>query len=236
MRTMLLSEMLDELRAEARISQNAAHAVQMTDPHKKLLRRVQEELYLAYDWPGLKVTQSVAVPAGTRYSAYPDKITFEGIEQVYARDGSTVIRLLTYGIGIDEFNAFDSDQDERSFPVRRWQNYLSLDAEQLAQNMFEIWPVPDRDVTIVFRGKRALFPLVEANHTSTLDGPLIVLNAAAEILAAQKAEDASLKLQRAKDRLGLLKLRQVSGDNRPFNLAGTPSRPTPRPGIDYIPR
>lgn len=235
MRIMKLSELLTELRSEARISHNPAHGVHALDNHRRLLRRIQEELYDAYDWPALKQTRGVTVPAGTRYHTYPEGVGYSGIEKVYVRDQAKILRLLEYGIEPDHFNQYDSDNDQRGFPTRRWQNYFSPDAEKTHQNMFELWPIPDREAGIRFYGKRALFPLTEDGHTSTLDGPLIVLHAAAEILAGQKAEDAALKLQKAQDRLRMLKLRNAKTDNRQINMAGPRKGRHPRPGIDYIP-
>lgn len=235
MRIMTLDEMLDELRAEARISQNVAHGLHKVDALQKLLRRVQEELYEAYEWPALATVRTTTIEAGTRYASYPDGIDFTGIKTAYTREATNLFRPLRYGIGIEELNLYDSDANERAFPIRSWQNYLSPEGETINQNMFEVWPIPDRQAVVRFAGKRALLPLTDGAHSSTIDGPLIVLHAAVEILAAQKSEDAQLKLQKARDRADILKRRQNMADNRRVNLS-TPSRPAPlRPGIDYIP-
>lgn len=235
MRYMQLSEMLSDLRLEARLSPNVAHGVQLAQAHMQLLRRIQEDLWLTYDWPHLKTTQTQPVTAGQRYATYPDRFTFEGIVGVSAKDLADEWSPLVYGIGPDELNFKDSDADEQDYPVRKWQNYLASAGETINSNMFEVWPIPNADTTLRFHGKRALFPLTEAAHVSTIDGPLIVLHAAVEILAAQKSEDAQVKLQKAQDRLRFLKMRQTNGSNRPINLAGKPNRSRPRPGIDYIP-
>lgn len=233
MRYMTLTEMLDELRAEARISQNVAHGVHLADAHSKRLRRVQEELYLAYDWPHLNTRADKAVGTNVRFAEYPALFTFEGITHAEVREDERWCRL-TYGIEAEHYNTHD--EGEQAYPIRRWQNYLSPDAETINSNMFEVWPTPDRDVTFRFHGRRKLFPLTEGAHKSSIDGPLIVLHAAAEILAAQKGEDASLKLQKAQDRQRLLKLRQKSHGSRPMNLAGRSNQSRLRPGLDYIPR
>lgn len=235
MRLMTLDEMLDELRAEARLSQNVGHGLHTVDAHRKLLRRIQEELYDNHEWPVLKTTRTVALDAGQRYAAYPADMALPGIEYAYTRQGNSLFVLLHYGIGVDELNTFDSDADGRDFPIRRWQNFISPSGETVNQNMFEVWPVPSRPAVVRFSGKRKLFPLIEGGDTSTLDGPLIVMHAAVEILSAQKAEDAALKLQKAQERMNSLKRRQTMADNRPLNLAGGARRFRPRPGIDYIP-
>jgi len=236
MRYMTLLELLDEVRVEARLSLNAAHGVQNTEPLKHRLRRIQEELYLAYDWPHLVTSQTKVVPAGGRYAEYPDKFSFEGIQSVHVRDDSSGRWLpVDLGITIADLNLHDSDADDRSFPPSKWQNYLSLAGEAVNTNMFEIWPIPDREATFRFAGRRALFPLVEDTDRTTLDGPLIALHAAVEILASQKAEDASLKLEKARERMRLIKMRQRAEKSGSINLAGQPARARLRPGLDYIP-
>jgi len=234
MRIMLMSEMLEMLRYEARLSTNAAHGVHLTPGHRSLLRRVQEELYDAYDWPHLKTTQDTTLAASDRYATYPSAFTFDGVEGVHAKDATGDWTPLAYGVGFAEYNDTDSEAGEQDFPVRRWQNYFSTDAELVHQNMFEVWPVPDQTATLRFVGKRALFPLTADGHSSTLDGPLIVLHAAVELLAAQKAEDATLKLQKAQARMDLLKKRQTAPDNRPINMSRPSRGPRLRYGIDYV--
>lgn len=235
MRIQTLSEMLADLRAEAGISQNIAHGVTAVEPHKALLRRVQEELYLAYDWPHLQTSTIVSVSAGTRYKAYPDTFTFDGIERAWTKDASDRWVPLGYGISTEELNVYDSDTDERAYPVRSWQNYMQPTGDT-SNNMFEVWPIPDTDTSIKFEGKRAIFPLEADDKTSTLDGPVIVLFAAAELLARQKSDDAGLKLQKGMDRLRLLKIRQRGKNARPANLAGGSPQRVLRPGLDYMPR
>jgi hypothetical protein len=234
-RIMQLSEMLTMLRAEARISPNVAHGTHLTPGYIAMLGRVQEEIYDAYHWPLLQSVGTVDLAPGERYSAYPEILDYAGIEGAYARSQGTNWRPLEFGIGIDQYNRVDSDAGDRAERVERWRPYLSPQAEQVHQNMFEVWPVPSTETSIRFRGKRKLLPLNnEATDSSTVDGPLIVLHAAAEILAGQKAEDAGLKLEKAKSRFQNLKARQGAQDNRTLNLASTGGGTRLRRGIDYI--
>lgn len=235
MRFQTLAQMLADLRAEAGISQNVAHGVTAVEPHKALLRRVQEELYLAYDWPHLQTSTILELDAGTRYKAYPDTFLFDGIESAWTKDTSGRWVPLGYGINPGDFNTYDSEDDERAFPIRKWQNYMQAEGDT-ANNMFEVWPIPDTDTVVKFAGKRSIFPLDEDDKTSTLDGPVIVLHAAAELLARHKADDAGLKLQRGQERLRLLKIRQRGKNARPANLAGGTTGRVLRPGLDYMPR
>lgn len=235
MRFMTLTEMLTELRGETGISQNVAHGVASLEPQKALIRRVQEDLYLAHDWPHLRTEKIKTVPAGDRYAEIPTTFDPTGIESVWTKSSTGKWVPVAYGIGPIEYNLYSSDDGDQNFPVQRWATYYQSE-DDVSTNMFEVWPIPNEDAQIMFRGRRALLPLDADDKTSTLDGPLIVLFAAAEILARQKAEDAGLKLQKALDRLRWLEKRYGNKDNRMANLAGgTPQRQL-RPGIDYMTR
>jgi hypothetical protein len=216
MRIMSLSEMLTELRFEARISGDTSHGSHLVPQHVALLRRIQEELYDAWDWPALQQASTTVVAGGQRYAALP--CPHNGIVRVHVKRAGQYVPL-TYGIGVEQLNAFDSDEDARDDYVRNWQAYQSPQAEQPAFNMFEVWPIPRAETRLRFLAKRALAPLNDPNvDHSTLDGPLIVLHAAAEILAAQKAEDTPLKLQKATERFGNIKETQASGDTRSVSM------------------
>lgn len=229
MKPQMLTDMLTDLRHEARLSADFAHGSHLEAQHIALLRRVQEELYDAHDWPMLVGTATTAVPAGQRYTAYPAKTEFSGILRVWARNtGDERWHPLEYGITAEELNTFDSDADERSETVRRWQHYVA-DAEPVATNMFELWPLPKKALTVRFERKRALDPLVDKNADySTLDGPSIVLHAAAEILAAEKAEDASLKLQKAVDRVNMVRKVQAKSGTIRHGMAAPKVRRGPQ--------
>lgn len=236
MRFMTLAEMVDELRAETGVSQNAAHGLASRTPQEQLLRRVQEDLYLAHDWPHMKTERSKDVPEGARYLELPDTFEFSGLDAIYATDAAGKWFPLAYGITPAEYNRYDPDiEADRRFPIERWQTYLQAE-DDVSTRMFEIWPVPDQDTMLLLRGRRALLPLDADDKKSSLDGPTIVLFAAAEILARQKAEDAGLKLQKAMDRLRWLKTRAGATDTRRANLAGGTAPRNLRPGLDYMPR
>jgi hypothetical protein len=218
MRIMSLGEMLTDLRHEARLSADPAHGTHLRARYISLLARIQEELYDSYEWPSLQGFESVRVAAGARYSAYPDRTTNNGVLHVYAKPlNETQYRPLTYGIDIEQLNTKDSDAGERDDPIQRWEHYIPDGTEVISNNMFQVWPIPLTDTVIRFERKRALAPLSDTDqHSSTLDGPAIILHAAAEILAGQGAADAQLKLGKATTRVDLLRAREASVDNRPI--------------------
>lgn len=234
MQILTLNDLLTRLRMEARISTNVAHGSHQTETYIALLRRVQEELYAEYDWPMLQTSQIVTVPKWARRAAYPTDLNFEGVKEVHAKSQAGKWFPLTYGIGTVELNQVDSDANENRPEIAKWSHYLSHGAEVLNQAMFEVWPIPDRDVELRFSGKRKLYPLVDADSDyTTLDGPTIALFAASEILAGQKAEDAQLKLAKAQARLDQMRRRQ-SAAAKPVNFAAPANRHRPRHGIDYV--
>jgi hypothetical protein len=217
LRIMTLSEMLAELRFEARLSADVGHGSHLEARHTALLRRVQEQLYASHDWPNLRVTSDVTVPSGQRYTAYPETVQPDAIREVFARpaDLPDPWKELTYGIEPAQLNQTNSDAGETAAQPSRWQPYQPLAAEQADFSMFELWPVPNQSTSIRFRGKRKLGPLVNPDtDRSTLDGMVVVLFAATELLASQKAEDAPIKGQAAQARLGMLLKRAAPGDNR----------------------
>lgn len=219
MRNMMLEEMLTDLRHEARISSDAAHGTHLGARHTALLRRVQEHLAMAHEWPELNVIRSVSASAGQRYVAYPDQIDYSSISEVYIQAVDGDWYPIKYGVHLEHLNMVDSDANEQRDDPLRWEHYLGAADTTIAGTMFEIWPIPNRAVNIRFVGQRKLLPLNVPADRSTLDGPMIVMFAAAELLAAQKADDASLKFELARERMRVLKMRQNNPTTEPVNFA-----------------
>ena len=236
MRYMTLGEMLDAVRMEARISQNPAHGVALRDPHTYLINRVQDELFLTFDWPALKVSEFIDVEEGQRFVAYPEGMSFETVQGVYGLDVSGDYRELRSGIGPDQINEKDpAVVADRDFPVRRFAHHTPPSGDT-NHSLFEIWPVPNRATKLYVKGMRQPTKLVNDTDRCEIDGPAIVLHVAAELLAGQKAEDAGLKLNKAQERVRILKVRQRGSDSQVTNLSGRREYPRAlRPGIDFIP-
>jgi len=98
--------------------------------------------------------------------------------------------------------------------------------------------VPSQAGTLRINGRRALSAMVADADYSTLNGSLIGLHVAADILARNKAEDAKVKMNEAQRLLRNLARRQTANKRKPFVLGGgIPSSWAQqlRPGIDYIP-
>lgn len=225
-----LSVLVNDLKAEAGHSMNAAHSVSQDAAHKTLLRRIQEELYTQFDWPFLRARKTVPLTPGDRYYAYPDRFTFDTVNQMSAAWTDKWVPL-DYGIEPEHLNAWNSDLGERSWPVRRWQHH----AENAEGTVFEVWPIPNQASQLMVTGKLSLVPLVDDEDVCTLDSNLIVLYAASEMLAAQKSEKAPLVLQKAQAHFRMLKAHGGAKKQRPFVMGGGTVERPPRIGLDYIP-
>lgn len=197
-----LLKLLQDFRAEIRASGNAAHNASAREGQVVLLNRVQEDIYDRHDWPTLRIERPLNLQAGQRYYDTPTDINIDRLESIEVRYGAQWCPL-DYGIEASHYSTWDSDLDERSWPVERWMIY---EDEQI-----EVWPVPadNADLTSLegqmkVRGLRSLPPLVADSDVALMDDRLIVLYAAAESLAASGSKDAPEKFRRAQERERML--------------------------------
>lgn len=222
-----LQHMLTELRAETGGSLSPVHNLNQNDPHKHILRRVQRELYLSFEWPELVVEEEQDVVVGQRYLRPLQDIDYIRITNAWCSLGVELAPMFP-GIGPAEYIASNSKAGDQGFPIRKYRWSAARDA-------IEIWPLPSQEATVTFQGCMKLKPLVEDDDTSTLDGTLIVLHAAAELAAELKRQDADLKLAKAANYFRLLRSGLVSQKNPVTSLTGRQAQVL-RPGLDYIPR
>lgn len=209
-------KLLDQLRAEARMSLNPAHSTQVRDSHVNLIQRIQERLWDDFTWPHLRVERSVPVQIGQRFYDPPADMQLDNIERLEIYDGGNW-RQLRAGVGGAEYTIYNSDLNERAYPPRRWKIH--------EDNDIELWPISDQNGDpatlegfIKFTGIRNLNPLVADTDRADLDDRMIVLYGAAEILAASGAKDAKLKLDMA-DRI-YTRLRSGLTPRRRFKMFG----------------
>lgn len=204
LRTTLVN-LLDDLRAECRMSLNPAHNTQDRDRQVKLLQRKQEFFWNDFAWPHLRVERFIDLNAGQRYydlAAVKDEqgnvrgdLDITRISTAQVRDSVAYVPLYP-AIGSAQYATHDSELDMRAWPASNWR--ISED-EQM-----EIWPVPDQSFypdtlegRIKLTGIRNLKPLIKDTDRADLDDRLLVLHVAAEILAADGAKDAQVKLDQA---------------------------------------
>lgn len=221
-----LAEMLQALRAEANLSLLPGHTAAQRDAHVQLLRRVQEELYVQHAWPNLVIERDVPLLFATQNYEYPADLQFDFVERVWVKEANQWIPL-EYGITPEDYNVY-ADEAYQTYPPRKWE-HLVANTDQ-----FRVWPIPDRAGTLRFRGRVKLGRLVEDTDKATLDGTLIVLYAASELLAQAKNELAQLKLQKAQALLQRLRGRQ-GGKTGVFVMGGGSPPYQGRVGLTHIP-
>lgn len=182
-----------------------------------LLERVQKTLYWDFDWPFLKIRADITLVAGQRYYNVPSDIDFERIIS-FRGNGNDYWKPIIRGIGMEHYEIYDSDNDERGYPTERWDVWNTGSGEQL-----EIWPMPDQSgETIRISAFKKLAPLVADNDVCTLDNDLIVLFAAAELMASQDAQKATAKLNLANKLFAKLRGGSVNTEGSSFVMGSRP--------------
>lgn len=235
-----LSQLRLDLRAETGQSMNIAQGVQAQQNQDYQLARQQEELYNAYEWPHLRYWVNIPVASGQNLYDYPPTMAFDLVNYIlWAQAGSTNWKILRYGI-----HGFDvRPMEQTSGTPMRWGNFLTIDptgdtpTNPIGQIM--LLPIPNVDGTLRICGQAPLSPLIADTDLCIIDSKAIVMFAAVEILATQKAEVAQLKLQKAQQYLKQLRRQQGADKRANYNMGGSrrdyPYYPGWIPGIDYIP-
>lgn len=234
-----LADLNADLLAETNQSLNVAHGINVTPIYKHMLKRVQEELWMQFEWPHLKMWRDVTLVAGQRFYPYPAGMPFDAINHFFYKLDPTYQKM-DYGISPDMY-ALYGGENGRSWPARRWQNVPTYDVATgltAPDAQFEVWPGPDRTGIIRIQGQAPLNPLIADTDRCVLDSTLIVLFAAAEILTNQKSEGASAKNQKAQQYLRRLLANQGANKRKMYQLSatgGSTSRTRATPWLDYIP-
>jgi hypothetical protein len=193
-----LSELRNELLAETFQSLNPNQTTSSTPFYNYQLSRVQREQWNAIEWPHLTIYHDMPMVAGQRYYSYPPELPFDSIFRIWWPQGVTWVPL-DYGINPQTYAAMGGELIQ-AWPPRRWRNCAQFaNGSTNAAAQFEVWPIPPANYPYSLRieGNAPLNALIEDDDTCVIDATLVVLFAAAEILAMQKSESASLKLQKA---------------------------------------
>lgn len=197
-------ELVEMVLDECRHSTDATRGVDNRNYIIRLVKNYYESLYSEHDWPFARIKKEDAgkdIAAGQRYYDYPAELDLERGYALWVKWGTPWLEL-KYGIGPEQYSAFDSDTDMRTDPPLRWQIYQ--------ENQFEIWPLPATDQTngLRFEGYRKMTPLTTGGSRCDLDGILVAKFVAARVLARKKTSDGQLVLAEAQQRLATLTNRE----------------------------
>lgn len=223
MLTQQLQVMVKNLRAECGHSLSIAQGVNQAETLKYLLARTQEELWVAFVWPELKLRAGILLATGQYAYPYHADMPYDCIREAWtAPAGATADTHWTsveYGIDDEDMILPDNTNSERGDPAQYWDND--------GDTTFRIWPTPNTASRLRFVGQKKLAPFIADSDVSTLDATCIVLFAASDLLARAKAEDAAIKAQKAQRHLQKLLGNKVSAKMKVATLGGgSPNRNT----------
>jgi hypothetical protein len=215
-----LRDLVTALRVELGHSLNVAQGVNSKEALAGVLKRVQEQLYSEYDWPMLTIHVKLSVNQNVRFYSYPVEFEPEQVRKISAKVSDKWVPL-SYGVGPEQYASSDPDEGATDWPPQRWAHRADL-------GQIELWPVPGGDDSLYVSGQAKLKPFILDSDVCTLDGTLLVLHSAAELLARNKAEDASLKLQQSARLLNKLLGKQGARRRDPWIIGGGDVSSDPR--------
>lgn len=162
-----------------------------------------------------KARAEIALVQGTQYYTFPTTLDIDRVEKpAYVRIGNQFRYRVDFGIGQQEYNAFDSGRGIQGTPVRRWDIVIVNGVRKV-----EVWPIPSSPQTLMLAGTLPLVAMVADTDTCVIDDMLIVLFAAAEKLTRNGQPDAQAKIAKATAYLNSLKASTPSKFDS-FNLSG----------------
>lgn len=225
-----------ELRAETGQSLNPGQAVQAQQTMDIQLDRQQRELWDAYDWPHLRFFIDMPINAGLPMFGYPTDMPFDQINRVYwVGKGESRWREISYGLRVNDIGV----TVQQIGTPRRWGNRAVVNGGVTnPTGLMIIVPTPAEDGTLRFEGQAPCTRLVADDDKCIIDSKAIVLFAAAEVLATQKAEVATMKLGKAQNHLRRLLSNNGSEKRHNRNMGGiyrTGGAPVAVPYLHYIP-
>lgn len=215
MRGRTFAQLIEAVRLETGRSASTTLGQNEEPAIKQRINRVYEWFWFEYNWNHLKIMDGdVATSAGVFKINPPATIDLERLEKVASRYGD-IWHPMERGIATELYNALDSENDERSEPVERYDIQWTGSAPQVV-----LWPRPSVDTTIRFQGYKAFARLVNTSDVCLLDDVLIYLHVAAELLAKAEDPGAEAVARAARRRFNVLKHGLSKNRNSKFSLAG----------------
>lgn len=223
-----LQEMVSDLRDELRRANSPSASPDDVASLRRTLNHVYWLMYYQHNWSFLEYRfPAITLNAGQRYYDVPVGLDADRIIEAKVKWSSDFIDV-SRGIEFADYNAYDPEENERTSPMLKWDVVFTGTKEQI-----EVWPLPDGTAqSLRLFGVYRCDPLVNDTDVCRIDSEIVVLFAAAELLKAQKSEDADAKLQMANELLRLVKIRSTgagaSGIRLGLGKQDAADRPHPR--------
>lgn len=219
-----LAEVVTMTAFEARLTTQSSLTLDVKEHLRHLVRVEQATLLDEYDWPEFKGEEGnawfdVELAAGQRYYDYPEGMDADSIVAVHYKFGN-VWTQLTDGIRLEDYSAYDSDNDVRSDPPQKW--------GRRAEGQFEVWPMPATNGNLVrFSARQKVDEATQDAQVIVVDAIAVSLFAASRYLETDEGSVRSRNLYgRAQKRLTVLKVRKSkAGPRVNFAQHGPPPHP-----------
>lgn len=211
-----LSELVLQLRAEIRRSQNPAVGVEDLPSLKQTLNRNAQVVAMLRNWSFLhRRFPRITLNAGQRFYDLPDGLDLERITVVKVKYGGSFYDMRR-GIDFGDYESFDPEENERSSPALKW----ATEYEPVSKReQIEIWPLPDSSSQyLYFEGYQRADTMVNDSDTCVIDDIVVVLFSAAELLQSVDERGAKAKVDIANEHLRKLGIRSSLTESSPVQM------------------
>src|SRR5690606_22028539 len=115
-----LSQLISDLRDELRRANSSSAGPDDTASLRRTINHVYRLLYYSHNWSFLN-TRFAAIPfsAGQRYYDFPAGLDPDRITDVKLQWSGNFVPI-ERGISLEDFNAYDPENDERTSPAIKW--------------------------------------------------------------------------------------------------------------------
>jgi hypothetical protein len=212
-RNVAFSELVLQLRAELRRSQDPAVGVEDLASLKQTINHICQIVAHKRDWPFLhRKFPRVTLNAGQRYYDLPDGLDQERVTFFKLKYGGSFYEL-RQGVEFDDYQIWDPEDDERADPVLKF-DFVDVDGA----TQIEVWPLPASEQYLYLEGYQTVDPLVNDDDVCPLDDAVVVLFAAAELMLSVNKEEAAAKRDLANDLLNQKAVRGARNASAPVQI------------------
>lgn len=212
-RGVTLGALITDLREELQQSTSPSLGQSYRATLRQKLQTTQEWLWDEFTWPFLRLRENVSLQAGSRYYSFPANAPLEAIKAIKVKYSGRWLPV-SRGITMDDYATHDSDLDERTDPVQKWDVLHTGSVEQI-----EVWPLPATNGTNNLRifAQKPLAPFISDSAVCTLDSRLLLWFTASDILTKSNPEESKRFLGKGTKLLSTLQGR--TSDSTPLNFA-----------------